>query len=81
MDALIPVLVGLVVIPAVNFLKAKLGWDGKKAQLLAAGVSAVFAVGYLAATGALLPVDLENLAEKVALVFATSQLVYRLVIA
>ena len=81
MDAILSVLVGLVAIPVVSFLKARLGWSGPRAQLLSAAVAVVLAAGYLAATGALLPISLDTLAERAALVFATSQLVYRLIVA
>lgn len=76
--ALVAVLAGVIGVPLVNLIKARLGWSGPKVQLLAAVVAGGLAIGGLFATGQLLPVTLDNIASRVALAFAVSQAVYAL---
>ena len=76
--ALIAVLAGALGVPAVNFLKARLGWSGDKVKLLAAVVAGGLAVAGLFATGQLLPITLDDLGGKIAIAFAVSQAVYAL---
>ena len=79
MDAtLLAVIAGLVGVPIVNLIKARLGWSGDRVKLLAGVVAGALAIGALFATGQLLPLSLDNLAAKVAVAFAAGQALYAL---
>lgn len=81
---LVSILAGAVGIPAVSFLKGKLGWSGDPVKFLAAGVSAVLAIGLLAAACVLpvaglacvLPLSLANAVAAFSVAFSVGQLLY-----
>ena len=75
---LLAVVAGLVGVPLVNIIKARLGWSGDRVKLLAGVVAGGLAVGALFATGQLLPLTLDNLAAKISVAFAAGQVLYTL---
>ena len=81
MEALISVLVGVIGVPLVGWLKDKLNWKGRKVLLVAGLVSGVLAAVALFVSGEFTGASftLEELPTTLALVFATSQVVYRLI--
>jgi hypothetical protein len=80
---LIPILVGAVGVPLVNWLKGKLNLAGIKALWLAFGVSVVLAVAALLFTGSFVIPSGDPLAiagkiiEWIGVVFATATMIYK----
>lgn len=79
---LIPLLVGRIGVPVINFLKEKFGWvteaDKRKNLWLAFGVSLALAVLALAITSAFTPlIGPESLVTWIGMVFTVATLVYK----
>jgi hypothetical protein len=81
---LIPVFVGAIGVPLVQFLKGKLNWEGEKALWLSFGVSVILAIGALILTGSFsippefAPVDIAGkVVEWIGVVFATATMIYK----
>ncbi len=80
------VIAGLVGVPAVNFLKGKLGWSGDRVKFLSAVVSGVLAflslgaacVIAIAGLACVLPLTWDTGAAAVGIAFTVSQLFYAL---
>jgi hypothetical protein len=80
------VIAGLVGVPAVNAIKARLGWSGDKVKFLSAATSGILGIGALAAACAvpiaglacLLPITWDSAAATVGIAFTVSQLFYAL---
>ena len=79
MEELIPWVVGAIGVPLVGLLKNRLGWDGKKALWLTAGVSVGLAVGVLLYSGDLTTAEISwaNVAGVFGVVFSAATLVYK----
>jgi hypothetical protein len=80
------VIAGLVGVPAVNFLKGKLGWSGERVKFLSAvtsGVLSFLALGAacviaIAGLACVLPLTWDTGAAAVGIAFTVSQLFYAL---
>ena len=80
------VVAGLVGVPAVNFIKARLGWSGERVKFLSACVSGVLALLSLGAACVIaiaglvcvLPLSWDSGAAAVGIAFTVSQLFYAL---
>ena len=79
MEELIPWVVGAIGVPIVSWLKNRLGWSGKQALWLTAGVSALLAIGVLFYTGGLVVDEItwQNVAGVFGKVFSAATLVYK----
>jgi hypothetical protein len=81
---IVSIVAGAVGIPAINFLKARLGWSGDRVKFLAAVVSGVLAVGLLFAACAVsiaglacpLPLSWDSAVAAVGVAFTVGQLIY-----
>ncbi len=81
---LIAFLAGALGIPAVNFLKGRLGWSGDRVKLLAGAVSGILAVVGLAlacvisivALACYLPLTWDTASLAIAAAFGIGQLIY-----
>jgi hypothetical protein len=79
---IVSIVAGLIGVPAVNFLKAQLGWSGDRVKFLAAVVSGVLAIGLLflaciiaiAGLACPLPLSWDSATFAVAVAFSISQL-------
>ena len=81
---LIPVFVGAIGVPLVQFLKGKLNLEGEKALWLSFGVSVILAIGALILTGSFsippefAPIDIAGkVVEWIGVVFATATMIYK----
>ena len=81
---LIPIFVGAIGVPLVNFLKAQFNWQDEKALWLSFGVSVILAAGALLLTGSFsvpagtLPLDIAaKVVEWIGVVFATATMIYK----
>ncbi len=79
MEELIPWAVGVIGVPVVGWLKGRLGWNGKQALWLTAGVSVCLAIGVLIYSGDLTTAEISwaNVAGVFGVVFSAATLVYK----
>jgi predicted neutral ceramidase superfamily lipid hydrolase len=76
--SLVALVSSILVVPIVNFLKAKLNYDGRKAVWLTFGVVVIFAVlvGILGKV-LVVPTDPDDLIYMVGIVFTIATLIYK----